>query len=144
MGSKIGVLKVAAGRLGLTLAEYEDRRANGLKACTRCKAWKPFAAFDRDVSRGDALTAQCSDCRRVQVRRERVIRAPSKADQQGAVDAVRHAVKMGRMEPAPSLPCLDCGKPAAQYHHHLGYDRRHRLDVVALCRRCHQRRHWAG
>lgn len=142
MGSKAGVMKIAAKRVGLTLEEYEERHNAGLKSCTKCKAWKLEAAFNVDLSRGDGFTATCRDCRRVITRRVRLIPAPSKAMQQGACSAVEYAVKTHRLAPAKTLPCLDCGGPAVEYHHHLGYERRHWLDVVALCDSCHQRRHW--
>ena len=30
-----------------------------------------------------------------------------------------------------------CGKQGEQYHHHKGYAPEHRLDVVPICRKCH-------
>jgi hypothetical protein len=30
-----------------------------------------------------------------------------------------------------------CGKPAQHYHHHLGYEKKHRLHVIPLCTECH-------
>jgi hypothetical protein len=34
--------------------------------------------------------------------------------------------------------CVHCGETAAAYHHHRGYKREHFLDVVPVCRECHQ------
>jgi Protein of unknown function (DUF1778) len=55
--------------------------------------------------------------------------------------AVRRAIVRGELLPATSLPCADCGADATNYHHHLGYAPEHWLAVVAVCGRCHWRRH---
>lgn len=58
-----------------------------------------------------------------------------------ARSCVNYAVKMGKLPPVKTLTCVDCGAPARDYHHHLGYAVEHVLDVVALCRICHRARH---
>ncbi len=55
--------------------------------------------------------------------------------------AVTRAVQTGLLPPATSMPCAGCGRPARGYHHPRGYDADHRLEVVALCGRCHRQRH---
>lgn len=62
MGSRIGILKVAAQRTRHTLEEYSAKVARNLKWCTRCKRWRPTREFDRDRSRGDGLKASCRSC----------------------------------------------------------------------------------
>ena len=47
------------------------------------------------------------------------------------------AVRSGRIKPATDFPCVHCGKPALEYHHHLGYDDAHSFDVIPLCKTCH-------
>jgi hypothetical protein len=47
------------------------------------------------------------------------------------------AVLRGKMVTAKLLSCVKCGKPAAHYHHHLGYEWEHRANVIALCVSCH-------
>lgn len=64
MGSRTGVLKISAKRLGLTYDEYLSRVAAGLKHCTRCKTWNPLGSFGRDRTRGDGFDAVCHGCRR--------------------------------------------------------------------------------
>lgn len=49
-----------------------------------------------------------------------------------------YAVKTGKLPRPDTLPCIRCGKTAEQYHHHNGYDRAHVLDVVPVCRLCHE------
>lgn len=58
-------------------------------------------------------------------------------DARRAHSAVGTAVKRGKMPKAPELTCVQCGAQASHYHHHHGYDRAHRLDVVPLCHTCH-------
>jgi len=54
-----------------------------------------------------------------------------------AENAITHAIETGRLIKANTLKC-SCGQRAEHYHHHKGYAREHRLDVVALCRSCHK------
>jgi len=54
-----------------------------------------------------------------------------------AENAITHAIETGRLIKANTLKC-NCGQRAEHYHHHKGYAREHRLDVVALCRSCHK------
>lgn len=54
--------------------------------------------------------------------------------------AVGKAVRSGKMPPASTLSCEDCGGQAGAYHHE-DYGWEHRFDVTPLCRSCHQRRH---
>lgn len=54
-----------------------------------------------------------------------------------ARSAVFLEVRMKRMPRAKDCRCQNCGMMAWGYHHHLGYDREHWLDVIPLCRRCH-------
>lgn len=58
-------------------------------------------------------------------------------DKSNARDAVNAEVKHNRLPRAKTLPCVRCGKPAREYHHHQGYTPQHRLHVVAVCRSCH-------
>lgn len=60
VGSAEGVRKVAAKRLGLTLAEYDARIAAGLKWCGKCREWQPTGDFGIDRTRGDGLASHCS------------------------------------------------------------------------------------
>jgi hypothetical protein len=64
MGSKLGVMKVAAKRLGLSLEEYSAKFVVGLKWCIRCKSWKSIGEFGTDQSRGSGKASRCAACRR--------------------------------------------------------------------------------
>lgn len=60
---------------------------------------------------------------------------------QKARDVVRVAVDNGTLPRPTSLECSHngprCRGQAEQYHHYLGYDSEHWLDVQAVCRPCH-------
>lgn len=85
MGSKLGVLKVAAKRVGLTLEEYQAKLDAGLKWCHHCDQWKPLESFGQDSSRGDGREARCSECRRTPDPKPRVI--PSRKGQHHTAEA---------------------------------------------------------
>lgn len=51
---------------------------------------------------------------------------------------VHSAVRRGRLPRVTTLICVECGERQAEhYHHYKGYAVEHRLDVVAVCARCH-------
>jgi hypothetical protein len=50
------------------------------------------------------------------------------------------AVKYGRLPAAKTQTCVDCGGPARQYDHYLGYTVEHALSVQPVCIACHERR----
>jgi len=52
--------------------------------------------------------------------------------------AVRNAVKHGDLPRVSTCDCVDCGIQAAEYHHE---DYNKPLEVVALCKKCHFKRH---
>lgn len=51
-------------------------------------------------------------------------------------NSVYNAVKMGRMLPARALPCFDCRNKGEVYDHYLGYSRKYRYAVQAVCLKC--------
>ena len=51
---------------------------------------------------------------------------------------VQKAVEAGRLPKVSTVLCVDCGKCAQEYHHP---DYSKPLEVVALCRYCHNKRH---
>ena len=71
MGNRLGVMKVAALRLGLALQDYEALVAAGRRWCTNCKAWRLARCFGADVSRRDGIATTCLDCRHSPEFRER-------------------------------------------------------------------------
>ncbi len=55
-----------------------------------------------------------------------------------ARSAVRAAKANKTILPACQQTCA-CGNKAAHYHHHLGYEPEHHLDVIPVCRACHRK-----
>lgn len=64
-----GAIKCAATRIGMTLEEYKEMQAQGLKRCTKCKIWRLVDEFNCDLSRFDGRHAKCQRCARVVVKR---------------------------------------------------------------------------
>jgi hypothetical protein len=127
--------QTAAGKLRLSLEEYQARIGAGQKWCTGCKAWHSADAFPRDRSRPDGLHAWCQASRRGRPF------GPRDPERKRARNAVTHAVRSGRMSKASLLPCTDCGHSGTdrrhEYDHYLGYAPEHQLSVEAVCTTCH-------
>lgn len=144
MGSRAGVEKMTATRLGLPVEEFRRRNAGGLKFCWRCREWKPREMFSSDRTRGDGLKSVCQPCDHVLIRRSQRLSRPDVKTGNRASEAVRQAIRRGDLCPVDECACVACGLPAQDYHHHLGYEDSHLLDVVPLCKSCHRKEHWNG
>lgn len=156
MGSAVGVTKVAAARIGVSLAYYEAQVAAGQKWCTGCRQWHVITEFAIDRSRGDNHTKWCRDYAN---RRGRVSYAPRQrpspgrryivardGDRRQAQRRVNHLVAVGLLPPPNLLPCTDCdhiwrfGQLRHEYDHHLGYHSEHHESVEPVCVQCHHDR----
>lgn len=58
-------------------------------------------------------------------------------DRYKARNKINNAIQDGNIPPVKTLKCSKCPSQAEQYHHYLGYTEEHWLDVIALCRPCH-------
>jgi hypothetical protein len=58
-------------------------------------------------------------------------------DETRAHTTVNRAVRRGLLPKASTQVCSVCGGKADHWHHHVGYEREHWLDVVAVCAPCH-------
>jgi len=63
MGTRLGAMRTAAVRRGLSLAQYLEKIAEGLKYCAACDAWHPRRAFNADSARPDGLHVYCAMAR---------------------------------------------------------------------------------
>ena len=54
-----------------------------------------------------------------------------------ARNEVTKATMSGKIPYPYTLKCVKCGKQAKQYHHYLGYLKKHWLDVDPVCIKCH-------
>ena len=113
------------------LASHREREA---KPDTRAKR----AAYRTTPGRQDALRRYSGSAKHLAnaaIWRERYRAAGTDV----ARSAVNHAVAAGRLVRGP---CVRCGKTGrTDGHHHNGYDKAHWLDVMWLCRPCHQSLH---
>lgn len=156
MGSAAGVLKTAAARIGVTVAEYQKHLNASEKWCTGCKDWHDLNRFQADKSRSDGRTAQCGDARKREYRRTYQPRprpgrgrrfAPARdGDVLQARGRVNYLIT-AELIPAPNdLPCADCGhvwtdgERRHEYDHYLGYAAEHHEDVESVCTTCHHAR----
>lgn len=62
VGSKLGALKTAAKRIGVSFEGYLANLASGLKWCTGCRQWKLRIQFGKNRAHADGLCSICSDC----------------------------------------------------------------------------------
>ncbi|KKK73570.1 hypothetical protein LCGC14_2892500 [marine sediment metagenome] len=53
-----------------------------------------------------------------------------------AGNAVNSAIRAGKLPCPNSLQCYYCPNPAQEYHH-PNYAKKHRLDVLPICKKCH-------
>lgn len=47
----------------------------------------------------------------------------------------------GQFPPARNFECKICGGQATEYHHYMGYKRENWMNVLPLCKSCHQGEH---
>lgn len=102
------------------------------KTCMGCHETKPLEAFYRNRLGLAGRQSRCKPCFRLQ------LEAPENYPQRKAArDAVRHAVRSGRLT-RPSH-CSACGREAYAHGHHDDYAKP--LDVRWLCKPCHEEHH---
>ena len=154
-GRKLGVLKTAAKRAGVSLEEYLRRVNQGLKYCWWCKEWHDWSAFNVDRHRTDGLQAIC---RKAVSEKHRQTYVPKGRKQRGFIAKTRdgdkrqarrrinYLIEQGLIPHPDDLPCLDCGdeifinRYRHEYDHAKGYDGENQLYVEPVCSRCHHAR----
>lgn len=156
MGSAVGVMKVAAKRIGIPPAEYEARLAVGERWCTRDKVWHPLGEFGADANRADGIARSCLASRRQRLAETYTPKArpPTGRRYVGARDGdslqarrrVNYLVDAMLLPRPNTLPCVDCGHEWSdgerrhEYDHYLGYSPIHHEDVEPTCTTCHHNR----
>ena len=113
------------------------------RACSR-NAWTSAYGEQRNVARRGAY-------QRLDLKQKNASRAYHRVKSEeyrarhpervAARYAVLNAVKRGTLPPVNRCACADCGRAADSYHHE---DYSRALDVVALCRLCHEQRETRG
>lgn len=125
------------------------------RICTKCEKALPPSSFYRRPN--GTLRAECKRCFLERSQRYRQTESgqasmkaamrrrkadPAKREQLLAWNCISKLIYRGKMPPASSLQCVSCNGPADHYHHHRGYDKKHREDVVPICRTCHAKEHY--
>jgi len=65
MGSKKGVIRVAAKRIGISFEQYQKFISEGFKWCYACQTWQVRENFGKNRVTGDGLSPRCFRCCRV-------------------------------------------------------------------------------
>lgn len=133
------------------------------KRCSHCKEIKPIKDFTKLHNGKLGCHNQCKICKsewaksdkaklhkkiyqqsqrgkdaRYLATRNHRINNPEKAK---ARHAIEYAIHAGKLCGPKTLACYYCPKPAEQYHHWHGYDKKYWLDVVPVCKKCHYEIH---
>ncbi len=61
-------------------------------------------------------------------------------DRNKARQRVHSFVKIGKIKKATEYFCVDCGKPAKEFDHYLGYKELYHYAVMPVCIACHKKR----
>ena len=157
MGSKLGILKIAAKRIGISYDEYMSYISSGLKWCRACRLWISVDIFNLDRTRGDGRSSVCNNCRRNIYRRTHTPKArqsqlgttrvkPRDGDKKQARRRINHQIKIGLRPHSNELPCVDCGhvwnqgERRHEYDHYCGYEAKSHDKVEVVCTKCHRAR----
>lgn len=102
------------------------------KVCLGCHETKPLEDFYKNKGGLAGRQSRCKPCFRLQL-----VAPANYRQRQGARDAVRRAIKAGRM--ARPSACSACQTEAYTHGHHDDYGKP--LDVRWLCKPCHEEHH---
>jgi len=145
--------------------------ANAAKQCTKCNTIKPLSEFYKHPTCKYGCAAECRQCtkqrmkayhqtkrgkqvtRKALKRYRKTIEGKAKEKQYydeytqkhpmriKAKNAIRIAVKTGKILKASAYKCFYCEKQGRDYHHHKGYACENHLNVIPLCSSCHNQIH---
>lgn len=152
--TKIGGVKIAAAKLGISVEQYQQNVKSGLKWCFSCQAWVKVRLFNLDASSRDGKDNRCRSCRQlfdrqryhpVPIEQRKSRGFPAKPGRDGdknqARNRVNYAVASNKLARARNIPCVDCGHLGPDrihdYDHHKGYDAVNHLEVECVCVPCH-------
>ncbi|MEG4497006.1 hypothetical protein QUB05_07345 [Microcoleus sp. F10-C6] len=61
--TKLGGVKIAAAKLGISAEQYQQNVKSGLKWCFSCQTWVQVRLFNQDASSRDGKDNRCRSCR---------------------------------------------------------------------------------
>lgn len=67
--TKLGGQKIAAGKIGISIEEYQQNLKAGLKWCFGCQSWLKLNRFNQSKNARDGKDNRCKICRRAFDRR---------------------------------------------------------------------------
>lgn len=163
MGSRLGAMRIAASRHGLTVAEHKGFVDAGQKRCTRCCCWLSLDRFDVDNSRCDGRAYICRGCRRVGPKQKRLIietraeqhRRRYRNDPKFRHDVIQRVRARRRNTQPLSFDdaeyqlgltdglCLYCDRPAASWDHIVPVSKggsSRRSNMAPCCRSCNSKK----
>ncbi len=120
--------KTKARKVSQTKYNHSAKARATNKIYSQTERYKINAKHFRQSEKGKALTKRTD---------ERARAKPDYPIKAKAHSAVSHAVNKGLLPKVSTLIC-PCGKPAQEYHHYLGYEKDHWLDVQPYCCKCHR------
>lgn len=152
--TKIGGQKIAAGKIGISVEEYQQNVKSGLKWCFSCQTWLKLNLFNQSKNARDGKDNRCRTCRRafdrkryqpipIDIRKSRGFstKPGRNGDKTQARNRVNYAVTRNRLPHARNIPCVDCGHLGPdrlhEYDHYKGYDAVNHLEVECVCVPCH-------
>lgn len=113
--------RAKARKYGTSHKGRETHRRHSAKPDARARKLAYAQTEDRKVAQSVAI---------------KTWRAANK-DNTRAHSKVSYAIATGRIKRAAEYPCSYCGLQANEYHHIKGYSAENALNVVPLCRACH-------
>ncbi|MEG4518853.1 hypothetical protein [Microcoleus sp. AT9b-C5] len=157
--TKLGGQKIAAGKIGISIEEYQQNLKAGLKWCFGCQSWLKLNRFNQSKNARDGKDNRCKICRRAFDRRRYQPIPIAKprgfppvpgrdGDKNQARNRVNYAVSRNKLPRARNIPCVDCGHLGDdgvpprklrlhEYDHYKGYDAVNHLEVECVCVPCH-------
>jgi hypothetical protein len=152
--TKLGGVKIAAAKLGISTEQYQKNVKSGLKWCFSCQTWLKVSLFNQNKNARDGKDNRCRSCRRafdrkryqpipIDIRKSRGFSTkPGRdGDKTQARNRVNYAVTRNRLPHARNIPCVDCGHLGPdrlhEYDHYKGYDAVNHLEVECVCVPCH-------
>lgn len=131
-----------------------------VKKCLICQRVFPLSSFNKERKTRDGLARHCRECAAKRNREVRARHGPyyyknsdrdydfreysreytaKYPERKRAANKLNNERKRGRLLPASTHNCAECGARAQEYHHP---DYSEPLEVVPLCRRCHRKWHY--
>lgn len=126
---------IRCSKCGLNKARSDYFPLDQAKASTQpCKQCKTNARREYNKNHPEAREAQR---RYTEAYQAKMRGDPEYEKKRSARGRANYLVASGKIPSPKDLPCVDCGLPAEQYDHYLGYEEDHWEDVQPVCKTCH-------